>query len=243
MYFKEEGPGCCVQMGRFFLIVVNGFLALGSLAFIGLGAYIEATKDSTVTEFCSTCSNATIFAICLFGTLFLFCIVGTMALWKRNGFLLCIYGFYLIAFMLGALAITIVFVMAHEGKLDSVIEDAWKSGVSSNPLTVCSIQKDLTCSGWDYICNGSTAYNNFTIPNTTTPNPYCPFCTDQPTIGNYTRTCHDAFDSEIDKYFDPVIIVGFTLVGLSAFSVVIAYNVRKVDDEGSSGGKYEYTRV
>lgn len=244
MYFKEEGPGCCSQTSRFFLMLVNTLLALGALAFVGIGGYIEASKDDSVIEFCKTCSNATIFAISLFGTLFIFCMIGVVALWKRNGVLLCVYGFYLIIFALGSLAITIVFVMAHEGKLDSLIEDTWKSTVASDPKAGCDIERDLVCSGWNALCNDTVAYNNVSMPeNQTNPNVYCPYCPDQVVIATYNQTCRAAFDKEIDKYFEPAIIIGFTLVGLAAFSVFVAYHVRKVDDDGPSGGKYEYTRV
>jgi hypothetical protein len=244
MYFKEEGPGFCTQLARLFLIVVNVCMGLGALAFVGIGAYIEATSDQSVIEFCKTCSNATIFAISLFGTLFIFCLIGVVALWKRNGLLLCVYGFYLVVFALGALAITIVFVMAHEGKLDSLIEDTWKSTISSDSKAGCDIQRDLKCSGWNVLCNDTEAYNNVSAGvNDTNPNVFCPYCLDQPVVANFTETCRSAFDREIDRYFEPAIIIGFTLVGLSAFSVLVAYKVRKSDDEGPSGGKYEYTRV
>ena len=131
--------------------------------------------------------------------------------------------------------------MGGQEKGRCLIEDSWKSLVVKSPDDVCRIQKDLTCSGWDYLCNETTPYNNFTASNVT--DVFCPFCVTQDVIANYSRTCHDAFDTEIDKYFDPVIIAGFSLVGISALSILVAYNVRKVDTEGEVTGKYEYQRV
>lgn len=259
-YGKRHSAGCCTQMFRGFMILVNFCMIVGAGIVVGFGAYTQAVSDDELTNVCKSCNAIVIFVIALFGTLLLFSALGLMALWKRNRCLLCVYGLYLVGFMLGSLAITIVFLMVREGKFDDTMLGVWNDEVNRDDTShLCSLQEDMKCTGWNSLCyqdkrqNGTnvtnTSFDVFTyyrlgeeINNGTGPGTGCPICTQQQEVdfSNFTMTCRKAFDNDIDKWYEPIIVVGFSLAGLALFSIYVTYKVfRSVNRSSDDGGKYE----
>eukprot|EP00331_Platyophrya_macrostoma_P001602 CAMPEP_0176407472 /NCGR_PEP_ID=MMETSP0127-20121128/1430_1 /TAXON_ID=938130 /ORGANISM="Platyophrya macrostoma, Strain WH" /LENGTH=238 /DNA_ID=CAMNT_0017786681 /DNA_START=40 /DNA_END=756 /DNA_ORIENTATION=+ len=234
-YRTRRSHGMCTEMFRGVLMLVNITLALGSLAIIGILGYTQAESTGHLTDVCHSCKSIIIFAIALFCTLFIFSMIGFCALYRRNTCLLLTYGFYLVIFFLGAMAITIVFVMVKNGKFDNRMEQVWDSAVGSSTENLCSLELDLKCSGWQTLCSDNETYlTNNTIG--------CPACDAQTTIAQYNQTCYNAINSNIDDYYNPIVITGFTLAGLAFLSIVVSYRVRRYnkndDDEGGT-----YTRM
>lgn len=231
--YHTKEAGCCTELFRSLLLLVNVALALGSLALIGVGVWSEVISNQQLTKVCHACGSIIVGGIVLFCTLFIFSMVGFCALWKRNVSLLLLYGLYLVIFMLGALAITIVFVLIKEGNFDGTFNDIWTSSVSKGENVLCGFEQDFECSGWTTLCNQTAPYANSTL---------CPTCTapQQVQIHNYTSTCYTVLTNDINKYFQPVVITGFALVGISLISIIVACKVRGDSDEEDEGS---YQRV
>jgi len=234
--FRERGPGCCAQLWRGLLIICYTLIALGALALIGLGAYVEITKKRSVAQFCTTCQDSVIFAIALFGAMFLFTILGVYALWHRNNCLLAIFAVWVFIFMLGALAISIVFIVIREGGLDNAIEREWRNSVKNSPSDICSLQTDLNCTGWKVLCVNATV-------NSTWDSVDCAICADQQVQNSYTETCFNTFNSQLDKYFQGLVVTGFFLFAFALVSLAIMWKIRKTDDEDEGTGMYQYRSV
>lgn len=239
-------------------MLVNFILIVGAGLVIGFGAYTQSVSDNELTTVCKSCNAIVIFVIALFGTLLLFSLLGLVGLWKKNRCMLCMYGFYLVIFMLGSLAITIVFLMVREGKFDDIMEGVWNDGVNDNEQGshLCSLQHDMKCTGWNGLCYQDRKHTNngtvnetvedyhvmIAISNGTGIGTGCPICSvEQETLfSNFTDTCRMAFDKDINKWYEPIIIVGFSLAGLSLFSIYVVYKVfRRSGGDSSDGGKYE----
>lgn len=226
--YRSKKPGVCTEMFRSLLMLVNLLLAMGALALIGITGYTEAVSSNHVTNICHSCHSIVIFAIGLFCTLFIFSIIGFCALKNRNICLLLVYGLYLVLFFLGALAITIVFLLVREGKFDDRMQQAWYAGVTADPENICNIELDMQCVGWSVLCNANETYN---VTNTDG----CAVCTQQSQLSNFTQTCYTAFNTSIDKWYKPIVITGFALVGLALLSIVVTCKVRKGDEEEEEG--------
>lgn len=231
--YRNRGPGACTEMFRALLMLVNLVLALGSLVVIGFVAYLMAVHTKHISDVCNTCENILIFALVTFCTLFVFSMLGLCALLKRNLCLLLIYGFYLLIFFLCALAITIIFMLIKSGKFDDTMTTAWNDMALHGTGNLCGLQVDAKCSGWMELCSNETAYG---VNNTEN----CPVCTDeqQGQIANFTETCYHELTSTIDKYYNPIVITGFTLVGVSLLSIIVSCRVRKNHEDDDDGGSY-----
>lgn len=230
--YRNNGPGACTEMFRMLLMVVNLVLALGALAVIGIAGYLQAIHTKHLTDVCNSCEGLLIFALALFCTLFVFAMIGFCALYKRNLCLLLIYGFYLLIFFLAALAVTILFILVKNGKFDDRMEEAWNDAVQSGGDNLCGLQVDAKCSGWKQLC----PLFNYTYNNTDG----CPVCTEdqQAQIANFSETCFHELTRVIDEYYDPIVITGFTLVGVSLLSIIVSCKVRKNHEDDDEGGSY-----
>jgi hypothetical protein len=230
--YRNRGPGACTEMFRALLILVNFVLALGSLAVVGMVAYLMAIHTKHINDVCSTCENLFIFALVLFCTLFVFSMIGLCALLKRNLCLLLVYGFYLLIFFLAALAITVIFILIKTGKFDGTMQGAWNDMSLHGTGNLCGLQIDAKCSGWYELCSNDTySFNNTEA---------CPVCTEeqQSQIQNFTETCYTELSRVIDQYYNPIVITGFTLVGVSLLSIIVSCRVRKNHEDDDDGGSY-----
>jgi hypothetical protein len=230
--YRSRNAGACTEMFRALLMLVNLILALGSLAVIGIAAYLEAINTKHLTDVCNSCHGLVIFALCLFCTLFVFAMLGFFALYKRSLCLLLVYGLYLTIFFLAALATTILFILLKSGKFDDRMQEAWNDAVVHGTDNLCGLQVDAKCSGWKELCSGF----NYTFNNTED----CPVCSEeqQAEIHGFNETCSHELTRLIDEYYNPIVITGFTLVGVSLLSILVSCKVRKNADEDDEGGSY-----
>ena len=232
--YRSKSPSACTEMFRHLLMIVNLALAVGSLAVIGIAAYLQIVSTKHLTEVCDSCEGLVIFAIALFSTLFACSLLGFCALCKRNLCLLLVYGLYLVLFFLSALAITILVIMVKTGKFDDRMEQVWNDAVRNSGDNLCGLEKDAKCSGWKVLCNMT---NGSYLANNTMG---CPSCSieDQDIIGNFTKTCYAELTDTINEYYKPIIIVGFTLAGVALLSLFVSCKVRKQSSDDEDGGAY-----
>lgn len=226
-FYRDEKPmGCCTQMMRGLLIFINGIFTLASIAAIIVAAIMLAKKDESYLNFCRVCARFNYVTIVACGLLLFFSMLGLRALWKRNTCTLIVYGIYLGIFFLISLAIGIIIILIHEEKFDSDLRNAWIDGADDDPAELCNFETKVGCSGWDTLCNETTDVNGTII---TVANKQCAPCMNDQALqlANITVTCQDKLHQEVDKYYKPLIIVTFVLVGLSLVSLIVVCNLRK----------------
>jgi Na+-transporting methylmalonyl-CoA/oxaloacetate decarboxylase gamma subunit len=229
---EKKSLGCMTATMRYFLILANFlFVVCSIIGIVATGLLISGRGDS-LSSLCLPCRQFNIYAMIVFCALFVFSLVGFFALWKRNGCLLMIYGFFMVIFFLMALCITVVVFMIDAGNFDKDLESSWKQEVEKKPADVCQWMKDYSCSGWDHICPEDRG--NMTADLAAT----CPDCAIlKPQLAKdiyaLDGTCHDHLKEKMEKYYWILLGVGFGLMVLSLISICVSCKVRVQYDEYS----------
>ena len=211
-YGEEKELGCCTQMFRYILMLVNFIFVIAGIAGIVVAAIMLHKKDHSYLNFCHVCTRFNYVTIVAFGLLLFFSLLGLRALWKRSNCALIAYGMYLVVFFIVALAIGVVIVMIHEGKFESELRTTWEDSARNDPDGLCDFEERVECSGWDELCDELQDFNNGTTTNGTKNGTHtgtsihatkqCAPCLNEQAlkIVNYTETCKKKLHDEINKY-------------------------------------------
>jgi hypothetical protein len=147
----------------------------------------------------------------------------------------------LFLFTVGTIGTIVGFAFITElknGNQDDALLRNWKEAVQDDPNRVCNIQDDLSCSGWNALCNefwvftpapvNSTPEPTTAAPvNTTAPADvtYCAMCTNN---GLANITCYTAFRNKVtDDYPFFGVAVGSAVVA----NIIIAFVVYRTRGE------------
>ena len=234
---------CGTQFLRFTLVFINFIFIIAGLLGVAVGALWIHGKH---LGFCPACASIAYVSVTAFGCLFLFSLLGLCGLWKRCNSRLIANSVFLVIFFSISLGVGVTIVLVQQRKLESPLRKSWEDFVDDHPVDTCDFESQEDCSGWDKLCNELQFYANSTA--TVVPSKQCAPCLDVQarSVVGYATTCKDKLHGQLDTYYLPLIIVIFSLAGLSLFSLIASFKLRRdftVMKEGAVYESDEYSRV
>ena len=144
---QDRCADCISVVCSFHAINLVFFLAGVSVVVIGLVAHEWRVVE---LDLCRGCKHLANTLVVMGALLMVWSLVGLYVSLRRKALLLLAYLVILFLLFVGVVGVTTaVLVMDSNGYH---MQDGWKELVAGDPTTVCDIQREHKCSGWDTCC-------------------------------------------------------------------------------------------
>lgn len=227
-------------------VMMIGLIVLAALG-IGLMVFGAMEQVKPVVKLCATCNGITVASLVAGGIAILLLFIGVIALYRMNRILSVIFSVLMLlicAMFLAVFIAVLVFRYDRDASVMSGFEDMWTDAVRHDPSLACTVQSDLSCSGFRSGCcyTNHTALNSssemaqycfVTLVNGTTvsadgdvltwPQNECP--RDCVVHSTQTLTCGASLRDHVQTYLVPVTVV---LGILSLLVAVLSYIVPRI---------------
>jgi len=208
-----DKSGKCFQL---LLLLLNLGLLIGSVAFFT--KVVDWYNERNWLAVCQPCKSVVVFLLVVDIFLLLTSLVGVLRSYTRTAVLSLIYGFSTIVLFFTFLAWFILLMVAYGGFFDKYVEAGWNDDVANDPNTICGLETELRCTGWNFPCTNLTA-----------PPPGCTICV-HPNSTDFLRTCQTIIRNNFYDAFLPLLLIGVVGVIVTTILVCVTWMTRKQYD-------------